>query len=122
MNRRYRVSVPSIRSATNRVSEELITEVSSSGDMAHDLDGLAAAGALPVVKSRDTAGKSPPLDERRTTGRAVRVLERVMSDVSEIRKPDPEFFCPGTDLLEQGNRSGAAIRHPVIRVERREMH
>src|SRR5208337_4664408 len=118
MKRRYRVSVPSIRSATNRFSQHLVPGAPSSGGMAHDLDGLATAGALPVVKSRDTAGKSPPFYEHRTAGRAVRVLVPAVGDISEIREPEPEFFCPGTDLFEQGNRGRSPVRHPVIRVER----
>src|SRR5208337_2580404 len=117
MNRRYRVRVPSIRSARKRVSWEAMLS-----GMAHDLDLLAAAGTLPVIKTRDAAGEPPPFDEHCAAGRAVRVLVPAVGDISEIREPEPKFFCPGTDLLEKGNRGRTPVRHPVIRVERREMH
>src|SRR5512136_1195613 len=111
MNRRYRVRVPSMRSAMNFI------RASSRADRLPDLDGLPAFAAPVPLQPAELHVVPRPLDEERPALRTVGVLEGMAGDVPQVRKPDPEFPRPPADLLEGRHRGRLPVLHPVVGME-----
>ena len=108
MNRRYRVSVPSMRSVMNFCS------AGGSGDMTHDLYLLAAVFTLLVIESHEPAGKPMTFDEGRPAGRAVRVLVPGVVNIAGIRIFQAEVFCFLIDSFQGCNGCCHTGHHFII--------